>query len=134
MTTAAAATVGARTVHPWFVWIAVAALIAGIVTVFVLPGGASDGPASPAFVRAAIRHARKPAARHLVDVLVPRVAIYPDQPLTRSEVLIALWDAERVTSRGRLRQEERRERLLLAQRDMILTCRSDLDLEISHEV
>lgn len=129
-----AATVAAKTVHPWLVWIALAALLAGLATVFILPGGASDGPASPAFVRAAVRYARAPAAHHLADVLAGKVATSPDQLLTRLDVLMALWEAERATSPRRLRREERREQLLLAQRDTILAYQSDLNLDPSHKV
>lgn len=133
-TVTVAATFAARMVHPWLAWLALAALLAALATVFVLPGGTSDGPASPAFVRAALRHARRPAARHLADVLAAPVAASPDQLLTRLDVLMALWDAERATNPRRLRRQERREQLLLAQRATILACQSDLDLDTSHKV
>lgn len=133
-TVTVAATFAAKMGHPWLAWIALAGLLTALTTVFVLPGGTSDGPASSAFVRAALRHARKPAAHHLADVLAAQVATSPDQLLTRLDVLIALWDAERATNPRRLRRQERRERLLLAQRAMILACQSDLDLDASHKV
>lgn len=133
-TVTVAATFAARMVHPSLAWVALAAMLTALTTVFVLPGGTSDGPASPAFVRAALRHARKPAAHHLADVLAAQVATSPDQLLTRLDVLIALWDAERATDPRRLRRQERREQLLLAQRATILACQSDLDLDASHKV
>lgn len=133
-TVTVAATFAARMVHPWLAWVALAALLTALTTVFFVPGGTSDGPASPAFVRAALRHARKPAAHHLADVLAARIATSPDQLLTRLDVLMALWDAERATNPRRLRRQERREQLLLAQRDTILACRSGLGLDASHKV
>ena len=133
-TVTVAATFAARMVHPWLAWVALAALLTALATVFVLPGGTSDGPASPAFVRAALRHARKPAAYHIANVLAAQIATSPDQLLTRLDVLIALWDAERATDPRRLRQQERLEQLLFAQRATILTCQSDLDLDTSHKL
>ena len=133
-TVAVVATFAAKMVHLWLAWIALAALLTALATVFVLPGGTRDGPASPAFVRAALRHARRPAAHPLADVLAARIATSPDQLLTRLDVLMALWDAERATNPRRLRRQERREQLLLAQRATILACQSDLDLDASHKV
>lgn len=133
-TMAVAATFAAKLVHPWLAWIALAALLTALTTVFVLPGGTSDGPASPAFVRAALRFARKPAGHHLAGVLAAKVATSPDQLLTRLDVLMALWDAERATSPRRLRRQERREQMLLAQRATILAYQSDLNLDPSHKV